>query len=135
MYCDICAGHSLCLDLQSFQLKLNNLCIDKKWQLFNVNEISIACHKLKPDKKDANLTLMSNAFLNAPSLLFSLLCVLINAITIYGFILQLWFAVTSPHLLNSANLDKSLLSSFRPIMFSSLFGQIVGLLILDCYFD
>ena len=66
MYRDVfCAGHTSCHNLQSFQNKLHNLCIDEKWQPFNVNEITSAYYKLKPNKKDDDLTLVSIAIPNA----------------------------------------------------------------------
>ena len=95
IYRDVfCSGHTSCHDLQSFQHKLNNLCIDEKWQPFDVNKITSVCYKLNPNEKDADLALMSNAIRNAPSLLFSLLCVLINAITMHGNVTQLWLSGT-----------------------------------------
>ena len=80
-----------------------------------------AIHLIKANKKDADLTLESNAILNVPSILFSLLYVLINAITIHGYVSQLWLSGNILTLLKSANLDKSLLPSFRPITLTSRF--------------
>ena len=86
MYRDVfCAGYTLCHDLQSFQNKINNVSIDEKRQPFDVNEITSACYKLKPNKKMS----MFNAILNVSSILFSLLCILINAITMQGHVLHL----------------------------------------------
>ena len=97
--------------------------------------------QLKSNKKDADLQLFSDAIINAPHDFFVVLCTLINAIIFHGHVPAQWLSSTIIPLLKSANIDKSVTSSYRPItlsslcgkIVSSLFGKIVDILILDRY--
>ena len=136
MYKNIfCAGLTSVDDLSNFRNNLNDLCVNEISQPFTPEEIASACKKLKPNKKDSDLLLMSNAIINAPPIVFSILCFIVNAIISHGHVPQQWLSGTIFPLLKSANLDKSQPSSYRPITLSSLFGKVLDLLILDRYYD
>lgn len=74
---------------------------------------------------------MSDGFINASLPFYKCLCTLINIAIIHGYIPADWQAGTIIPLLKSGNLDKSLLSSYRPITLSSLFGKVIDLMILN----
>ena len=74
---------------------------------------------------------MSDVFINASLPFYKCLCTLINIAIIHGYIPADWHAETIIPLLKSGNLDKSLLSSYRPITLSSLFGKVIDLMILN----
>ena len=74
---------------------------------------------------------MSDAFINASLPFYKCLSTLINIAIIHGYIPADWQAGTIIPLLKSGNPDKSLLSSYRPITLSSLFGKVIDLMILN----
>ena len=74
---------------------------------------------------------MSDGFINASLPFYKCLCTLINIAIIHGYIPADWQAGTTILLLKSGNLDKSLVSSYRPITLSSLFGKVIDLMILN----
>ena len=117
--------------VNSFYHSLNNDCANKDYQIFHINEVFTACHQLKKDKKDADEQLMSDAFINASLPFYKCLCTLINIAIIHGYIPADLQAGTIIPLLKSGNPDKSLLSSYRPITLSSLFGKVIDLMILN----
>ena len=74
---------------------------------------------------------MSDAFINASLPFYKCLCTLINIVLIHGYIPADWQAGTIIPLLKSGNLDKSLLSSYKLITLSSIFGKVIDLVILN----
>ena len=78
---------------------------------------------------------MSDAFINASLPFYKCLCTLINIAIIHGYIPADWQAGTIIPLLKSGNLDKSLLSSYRPITLSSIFGKVIDLMILNRHLE
>ena len=125
------AGFTSSNDLNVFHSSLNNDCVNVKWQKFTVEEVTAACMQLKHDKKDADVKLNSSAIINAPAVIFKLLCLLINAIVLHGHVPPQWLTGTILPLLKSGNVDKSSFLSYRPITLSSLFGKIIDILILN----
>ena len=90
---------------------------------------------LNPTKKDADLNLNSLSIINASHNFYGALCLLINIVIARGYTLLAWQAGTIIPLLKSGSLDKSLLTSYRPVTLSSLFGKIIDLLIVNRYND
>ena len=61
------------------------------------------------------------------------LCDLINALILHGHAPLSWLSGTILPLLKSASLDKTQVLSYRPIMLSSLFGNIIDIMVLNRY--
>ncbi len=127
------AGFTSLEDLHAFRKTLDNACIDGCWNTFTLDEVSAACNQLKPNKKDSDLLLNSSAFIHAPLNFVTVLCSLVNAAILHGHAPSSWLTGTILPLLKSSNLDKSLVTSYRPITLSSLFGKIVDMLVLSRY--
>ena len=127
------AGFTPDADLSAMHRSLDNKCIGQSWEVFSIVEILNACKILKPFKSDSDINLNSSAIINAPNCFFEILCDLINAVVWHGYAPSTWLSGTIIPLLKSANLDKSQLSSYRPITLSSLFGKIVDILVLNRY--
>ena len=124
------AGFTSFDDIQRFRIELNQRCESETFQRFTPDDVIKACLQLKSNKKDADLQLFSDAIINAPHDFFVVLCTLINAIIFHGHVPTQWLSGTIIPLLKSANIDKSITSSYRPITLSSVFGKIVDILIL-----
>ena len=120
-------------DIQQFLIELNQRCESETFQRLTPDDVIKACLQLKSNKKDADLQLFSDAIINAPHDFFVILCTLINAIIFHGHVPAQWLSGTIIPLLKSANFNKSVTSSYRPITLSSLLGKIVDILILDCF--
>ena len=87
--------------------------------------------QLKHDKKDADVKLNSSAIIYTPSIVFRVLCLLVNSIVLHGHVPPQWLTGTIILLLKSGNVDKSSFLSYRPIKLSCLFGNIIDILILN----
>ena len=74
---------------------------------FTVEEVTAACMLLKHDKKDAHVKLNSSANIYAPSIVFRVLCLLVNSIVLHGHVPPQWLTGTIIPLLKSGNVDKS----------------------------
>ena len=118
-------------DIQQFLIELNQRCESETFQRLTPDDVIKACLQLKSNKKDVDLQLFSDAIINAPHDFFVILCTLINAIMFHGHVPAQWLSGTIIPLLKSANFNKSVTSSYRPITLSSLLGKIVDILILD----
>ena len=127
------AGFTSSDDIQRFRIELNQRCESETFQRFTPVDVIKACLQLNSNKKDADLQLFSDAIINAPHDFFVVLCTLINAIIFHGHVPAQWLSGTIIPFLKSANIDKSVTSSYRPITLSSLFGKIVDIFILDRY--
>ena len=125
------AGFTSSSDLNAFHYNLNNVCVNVKWQKFTVEEFTAACMQFKHDKKDADVELKSSAIIYAPSIVFRVLCLLVNSIVLHGHVPLQWLTGTIIPLLKSCNIDKSFFLSYRPITLSCLFGKIIDILILN----
>ena len=102
--------------------------------LFNdANEVFIANHQLKNNKKDVDGLLSSNVVINALVTFYDFLCMLINMTIRHGHVASEWHLGTIVPLLKAGNLNKSSLSSYWPITLSSLFGKVIDLLVLSRY--
>ena len=91
--------------------------------MFTINELRTACEKLKPNKKDSDMSLNSSALKHASNNFLSVLCSLINSFIKHGYAPASWLSGTIIPLLKSSSLDKSQVASYRPITLSSLFGE------------
>ena len=100
-------------------------CNETRWNNFAVEEVIFACSILKPNKKDADLSLNSLSIINASHNFCVTLCLLINIVIVHGYTALAWQAGTIIPLHKSGSLNKSLLTSYRPITLSILFGKII----------
>ena len=121
------------MTFNGFVLNLKERCESETFQRFTADDVIKACLQLKSNKKDADLHLFSDAIINALHDFYAVLCTLINAIIFHGYVPAQWLLGIIIPLLKSANIDKSVTSSYRPITLSSLFGKIVDIIILDRY--
>ena len=110
-------------------------CIENRRNNFTVEEVIFTRSILKPNKKDADLSLNSLSIINASHNFYIALCLLINIVIVHGNTPLAWQAGTILPLLKSGSLDKSLLTSYRPITLFSLFSKIIDLLIVNRYND
>ena len=127
------AGFTSSDDILRFRIELKERCESETFQRFTADDVIKASLQLKSNKKDADLQLFSDAIINALHDFYAVLCTLINAIIFHGHVPAQWLLGSIIPLLKSANIDKSVTSSYRPITLSSLFGKIVDIIILDRY--
>jgi hypothetical protein len=120
-------------DISTLRSLLNDKCSVQFWEGFSLGELLCACKLLKPNKNDSDMNLNSSAIINAPQYFFEILYALINAVVWHGHAPESWLCGSIIPLLKSSTLDKSHLSSYRPITLSSLFGKIVDILVLNRY--
>jgi len=134
VYADIFrAGFTSTDDLSNMRSTLDTNCRGACWKEFSADEVLAACSKLKPNKKDADTVLNSSAILHAPMHFYYILCCLINAVVSHGHVPSTWLRGTIIPLIKSGHVDKTVVSSYRPITLSSLFGKVIDILILDRY--
>ena len=119
--------------VNNFCESLDIACVNSTCPCFDFNEVFMACLQLKNNEKDANGLLSSNAVINSSLPFFDFLCMLINMAIRHGHVPFEWHSGTIIPLLKAGNLDKSSLSSRRPITLSSLFGKVIDLLVLSRY--
>ena len=125
MYADIYRAYFVNTDeLKYFRTDLDHKCAAENWQFFTSAEVAAACKQLKPLKKDSDLWLSSSALINAPMNFFDLLCDLLNAIILHGYVLSSWKTSTVIPILAFGNPNKKNLSLYRPIILSSLLGKV-----------
>ena len=124
----ILTRYQVCADLDKH-------CNETRWNNFTVEEVIFACSALKPNKKDAGLSLNSLSIINASHNFYVALCLLINIVIVHDYTPLAWQAGTIVSLLKSRSLDKSLLTSHKPITLSSLIDKIIDLLIINRYND
>ena len=112
------AGFTSSDDIQQFRIELNQRCESDTFQRFTPHDVIKACLQLKSNKKDADLHLFSDAIINASHDFFVVLCTVINAIIFDGHVPAQRLSGTIIPLFKSANIDKSVTSSYRPIILS-----------------
>ena len=103
------------------------------WEKLSVDELGAVCKKLKPNKKDSNMSLNSYVFKYAPADFLIVLCDLFNALILHGHAPLSWLSGAILPLLKSASLDKTQVLSYRPITLLSLFGKIIDIMVLNRY--
>ena len=122
-------------EISGLRKDLDKHCNETRWNNFTVEEVIFACSMLKPNKKDADLSLNSLSIIDDSHNFYVALCLIINIVIVHGYTPLAWQAGTIIPLLKSGSLDKSLYTSYRPITLSSLFSKIVDLLIVNRYND